>query len=169
MLTHPLAALTLWAAVFCGWHLPALYDAALAHEPIHAIEHATTFTAGALMWAALFEPLPGPAWFTAGWKIAYLTIVRLVQATPRQPAAVRRDPLYAHYLHIPRLWGLAASDDQNIAGEVITTSEIEHISRLAHQHIHLYGHYPFDLATRPEGTDHSEPRRRSHPRGRRKP
>jgi hypothetical protein len=34
---------------------------------------------------------------------------------------------------------------------VITTSEIEHISPLAHQHIHLYGHYPFDLATRPDG------------------
>jgi putative intracellular protease/amidase len=37
------------------------------------------------------------------------------------------------------------------AGEMITTSEIEHISPLAHQHIHLYGHYPFDLASRPDG------------------
>jgi hypothetical protein len=36
-------------------------------------------------------------------------------------------------------------------GELITTSEIEHISPLAHHHIHLYGHYPFDLASRPGG------------------
>ena len=36
-------------------------------------------------------------------------------------------------------------------GELITTSEIEHISPLAYQHIHLYGHYPFDLASRPTG------------------
>jgi TnpA family transposase len=36
-------------------------------------------------------------------------------------------------------------------GETISSSEIEHISPLAHQHIHLYGHYPFDLATRPTG------------------
>ena len=37
------------------------------------------------------------------------------------------------------------------AGEPIATSEIEHIPPLAHQHIHLYGHYPFDLASRPDG------------------
>ena len=28
-----------------------------------------------------------------------------------------------------------------VLGELITTSEIAHISPLAHQHIHLYGHY----------------------------
>jgi Tn3 transposase DDE domain len=42
-------------------------------------------------------------------------------------------------------------DELRAAGELITTSEIEHISPLAHQHIHLYGHYPFDLASRPDG------------------
>jgi TnpA family transposase len=42
-------------------------------------------------------------------------------------------------------------DEVRAAGELITTSEIEHISPLAHQHIHLYGHYPFDLASRPNG------------------
>lgn len=42
-------------------------------------------------------------------------------------------------------------DELRAAGELITTSEIEHISPLAHQHIHLYGHYPFDLAGRPDG------------------
>src|SRR5688572_8355059 len=30
-------------------------------------------------------------------------------------------------------------DELRAAGELITTSEIEHISALAHQHIHLYG------------------------------
>ena len=42
-------------------------------------------------------------------------------------------------------------DELRAAGELITTSEIEHISPLAHQHIHLYGHYPFELASRPDG------------------
>jgi TnpA family transposase len=42
-------------------------------------------------------------------------------------------------------------DELRAAGELITTSEIERISPLAHQHIHLYGHYPFDLASRPDG------------------
>jgi TnpA family transposase len=42
-------------------------------------------------------------------------------------------------------------DELRSSGELITTSEIEHISPLAHQHIHFYGHYPFDLAGRPDG------------------
>jgi TnpA family transposase len=50
-------------------------------------------------------------------------------------------------------------DELRAAGELITTTEIEHISPLAHQHIHLYGHYPFDLATRPEGHRPLRPQR----------
>lgn len=42
-------------------------------------------------------------------------------------------------------------DDLRARGQLITTSEIEHISPLAHQHIHLYGHYPFDVTPRSEG------------------
>lgn len=44
-----------------------------------------------------------------------------------------------------------ALDQLRANGEPVSSSEIEHISPLAHQHIHLYGHYPFDLATRPSG------------------
>lgn len=51
-------------------------------------------------------------------------------------------------------------DELRAHGELITTSELEHISPLAHQHIHLYGHYPFDLATRPDGHRPSSAARR---------
>lgn len=42
-------------------------------------------------------------------------------------------------------------DQLRADGQLITTSEIERISPLPHQHIHLYGHYPFDLAGRLSG------------------
>jgi TnpA family transposase len=42
-------------------------------------------------------------------------------------------------------------DQLRADGDLITTSEIEGISPLPHQHIHAYGHYPFDLASRPRG------------------
>src|SRR3954447_8832424 len=50
-------------------------------------------------------------------------------------------------------------DELLAAGELITTSEIERISPLAHQHVHLYGYYPFDLAARPAAPGLSGPRR----------
>ena len=72
VLAHPLVALPLWAANFVVWHLPVLFDAALRNDAIHALQHTLFVTFGMLMWAALIEPLPGPAWFTAPWKIPYV-------------------------------------------------------------------------------------------------
>jgi putative membrane protein len=35
------------------WHVPALYDAALAHDPVHGAEHVTLLVTAVLLWAAL--------------------------------------------------------------------------------------------------------------------
>jgi putative membrane protein len=82
--THPLVALPLWALVLVGWHLTPLYDAALRHELLHAFQHLTFFLAGTLLWAAILEPLPGPAWFTTAWKLPYVVAMWLVSLTLSQ-------------------------------------------------------------------------------------
>jgi putative membrane protein len=82
--THPLVALPLWAVVLVCWHLTPLYDAALRHESLHAFQHVTFFLAGTLLWAAILEPLPGPAWFTAAWKLPYVVAMWLVSLTLSQ-------------------------------------------------------------------------------------
>jgi len=38
VLTHPFVALPLWAVDLCVWHVPFLYDAALHHTAVHALE-----------------------------------------------------------------------------------------------------------------------------------
>jgi putative membrane protein len=67
---HPAAVLPLWAAVSIGWHVPALYDAALAHAWLHELQHLSFLAAGVLLWSALL--LPGPAWFSAAWRLPYV-------------------------------------------------------------------------------------------------
>ena len=44
-------AVTLWA-----WHLPHLYDTAIANDFVHLLEHASLFLAGLLLWGAVMEP-----------------------------------------------------------------------------------------------------------------
>jgi cytochrome c oxidase assembly factor CtaG len=77
VLAHPGAALLIWLVVLYGWHLAAPYEAALHHSGVHALQHLSFFAAGALMWAAVAEPLPGPVWFGTGPKAAYTLIVRV--------------------------------------------------------------------------------------------
>lgn len=75
---HPLVALPLWALVLLGWHLAPLYDAALRHDTVHALQHLSFFVTGAVMWSAVIEPVPGPPWFGSAAKAGYTLIVRVV-------------------------------------------------------------------------------------------
>ena len=84
VLAHPLVALPIWAVNLYIWHLPALYEAALRHDSVHALEHVCFFTGGALMWAPVVEVLPGPAWFGTGTKLGYIVVVRLDRDRARQ-------------------------------------------------------------------------------------
>src|SRR5437588_251927 len=62
-LSHPAVALPLWAVNLYVWHIPALYQAALRHPAVHALEHGLFLVLGINMWMCLLGPLPTPAWF----------------------------------------------------------------------------------------------------------
>jgi putative membrane protein len=81
VLAHPLVALPLWLFVLAVWHLPGPYEAAVHHAVVHAAQHFSFFLAGALMWSAVVEPLPGPVWFGTGPKAAYTLVVRAAGMT----------------------------------------------------------------------------------------
>jgi putative membrane protein len=77
-LAHPFVAFPLWVSNFVLWHVPAVYGAALAAGPVHALQHGLFFATGALMWAAVVEPLPGPAWFGTAPKAIYVLVLRAI-------------------------------------------------------------------------------------------
>jgi cytochrome c oxidase assembly factor CtaG len=53
----PAVAVLVYGAVVLVWHLPALYDAALASDAVHIGEHACFLLAGWLLWAPLAAPV----------------------------------------------------------------------------------------------------------------
>jgi cytochrome c oxidase assembly factor CtaG len=119
VLAHPLVALPLWAANFVVWHLPALFDAALRNDAVHALQHTLFLALGMLLWAALLEPLPGPAWFTAPWKIPYVLGMWLVMLALSQVFIWSSRVYYAPYTHDATLWGLSHLADQKAGGGVM--------------------------------------------------
>ena len=46
VLANPLVALPIWATNLYVWHLPFLYEAAVEHSVVHALEHVCFFSAG---------------------------------------------------------------------------------------------------------------------------
>ena len=56
-LTAPAVVWLLHGIALWLWHVPALYDAALRHSFVHALEHTTFMTAGLLYWWHLLSPI----------------------------------------------------------------------------------------------------------------
>jgi putative membrane protein len=118
-LASPLVALPLWVLVFYAWHLPVLYEAALDDQALHTLEHALFLGAGLAMWAAVIEPLPGPAWFGSGAKAAYVLVVRTFAAMLASVFIWAGHPFYPGYATGERLWGISPLADQQIGGAIM--------------------------------------------------
>jgi putative membrane protein len=119
ILTNPFVALPVWAVNLYLWHVPFLYQAALHHDAIHALEHALFFTCGVLMWSPVVETLPAPVWFGTGWKLAYVAVVRLVETVLGNVFIWSGSVFYPWYERALPKWGITALHDQNLAGVVM--------------------------------------------------
>jgi cytochrome c oxidase assembly factor CtaG len=118
MLGHPLVALPLWALNLYIWHLPFLYEAALHHDVVHALQHTLFFFCGVLFWAAVLEPLPGPSWFGSGAKLLYIVVARLIGMVLANVMLWSSSVFYSTYDHAAR-WGITPQSDQGIAGSTM--------------------------------------------------
>jgi putative membrane protein len=118
-LAHPLVALPIWTLNLVIWHLPFFWEAALRHDAVHALEHVSFFTAGALMWAAVIEVLPGPEWFGTAAKMGYVIVVRIVSTIVGNVLVWAGTPFYGIYEEAHRPFGLSAASDQGIAGGIM--------------------------------------------------
>lgn len=115
-----LAMLTLWL-----WHLPALFDAALANEDVHIVEHLCFMVTATIFWWPILCPiessrmpaLPAVLYLFAGMLATSLLGIAITLA----PAG-----LYPAYLHpqdplgiltlLRDSWGLTPDVDQELGG-----------------------------------------------------
>jgi putative membrane protein len=119
VLGHPAVALPLWAIDFYVWHLPLLYQGAIANDWVHALQHMLFLTCGIAMWMALLGPLPKPAWFGNVARLAYIVLVRLIESVLANVLLWSGTVLYPRYAAGERKWHVTALNDQSVAGAIM--------------------------------------------------
>jgi putative membrane protein len=119
VLANPAVALPIWGTNLYLWHLPFLYEAAVRHSAVHALEHICFFTAGAIMWLPVLETLPAPEWFGTGAKLAYIAVVRVVETVLGNVFLWAGAVFYPVYAGGDELWGISPLRDQGLAGAVM--------------------------------------------------
>ena len=123
VLTHPVVAFTVWVVNFYVWHLPVLYQAALRHDALHALEHATFLGFGMAMWMALLGPLPKPTWFTNGARLVYIIAVRLAGTVLANAMIFSGSVFYPIYRAGDAHWHISPMADQISAAGVMMVEE----------------------------------------------
>jgi cytochrome c oxidase assembly factor CtaG len=123
VLTHPVVAIVVWAVNFYAWHLPLLYQAALHHDGLHALQHASFLAFGIAVWMALLGPLPKPQWFGNSARLVYIIAVRLIGTVLGNVLVFSGTILYPYYIPHDAHWHISPLADQVAAGSLMMVEE----------------------------------------------
>jgi putative membrane protein len=113
-LTAPLVAWIVHGLVLWIWHAPALYNASVGSEAIHAVQHAMFVASAAFFWWGLLYGRYGRAGYGAGVFYIFTTVVHTgLLGAMLTFAGI---PLYAAYAGPAARRGVDALADQQLAG-----------------------------------------------------
>jgi putative membrane protein len=119
----PWTGIGLWLILMYGWHIPALYDAALENPFVHFLEHVTFFTAGVCVWWPLIQPVPMRRPLKGFQTVAYIGGAKFGLAALGLYLTWSSTVLYPYYETVPRIWGLSAINDQNAGGAIMMVEQ----------------------------------------------
>jgi len=114
-LMHPAVVFALASAALWVWHIPALYDAALASETVHVAEHACFVLTSLAFWTLVTEPYGARR---VGYAATFVLVCTFaLQSTLLGAILTFADrPLYASYALGRAALGLTGLEDQQLAG-----------------------------------------------------
>ena len=118
-LVRPIPALLAFNVTVALTHWTPLVDAALRSGAAHFGQHVLVVVTAALMWWPVVSPLPELGRLHPAVKMGYLFLQSLVPTVPASFLTWGSHPLYHSYEAFPKLWGLSAGQDQQIAGLIM--------------------------------------------------
>jgi cytochrome c oxidase assembly factor CtaG len=115
-LTKPLVAFIIFNWAFIFWHIPIFYEAALADERLHVVEHISFLVAGVINWWPVFSTSRAFPPAASGVQIIFLFLEGIPSTVLTAIIVFSSEVLYPTYAAAPRVFGLSPMEDQQIAG-----------------------------------------------------
>jgi len=98
--------------VIAVWHLPAFYNAAMAHHSLHILEHLMFMAAAVLMWWPLLSQLPEFPRLAYPGQMLYSFLMSIPMSIVAIYIAMADHVLYPAYSAAPRVLPLSPLEDQ---------------------------------------------------------
>ena len=119
-LLRPRVAFSLWAANLAIWHVPYLYDLALAHQDLHDFEHVCWTFCGILVWTLLVDP-GSHRRLSVGGRVALAAVLFAAGQILTDVLVFSFTPLYPAY---QGAYGISALTDQQLSGIVMMAEQL---------------------------------------------
>jgi putative membrane protein len=117
--TKPTRCFVLFNVVLAAWHIPALYNTALAHHPVHIVQHLSLLAVSVLMWWPILSPLPELPRLAYPGQMLYCFLMVIPMSIVAIYITMADHLLYPAYASAPRLWGISPGMDQQIGGLIM--------------------------------------------------
>jgi putative membrane protein len=114
LVSHPVSVLVLHGLALWIWHVPGLFEDALEHETVHALQHLSFFLTAALFWWTLVNGRYGRAGY--GMAVMFVFATAMHSGLLGAMLTFARTALYATHEARTRAAGLDPVADQQLAG-----------------------------------------------------
>lgn len=105
--------------VLAFWHLPPMYNLALAYHPIHIVQHLMFLVASVFMWWPLTSMLPELPRASYPAQMLYCFLLSIPMSVIAIYIVMADAALYPAYASAPRVWGISPMMDQQTGGLIM--------------------------------------------------
>lgn len=113
--SHPVVIWVTFTFALWIWHVPALYDAALRSDLVHALEHMTFLVAAFMFWSWLLAPSAGRE-SRRGLAVLFIFTSVMQSGVLGALLTFAPEPMYEGHLPFTAAWSLTPIEDQQLAG-----------------------------------------------------
>ncbi|MDQ3963342.1 MAG: cytochrome c oxidase assembly protein [Actinomycetota bacterium] len=117
-LRRPAVAWLLATGTLWFWHASGSYDAAVEHDAIHALEHASLIVTGVLFWSAIVHVRRAPP-TSYGYGALLVFTMALQSVFLAALLTFATTPWYGVYRTTTSAWGIDPLVDQQLAGAIM--------------------------------------------------